>query len=166
MFTTIPSGAYANDYKKSGKYYIAQEITNLPTLEEPIRCILIVEEHSDYVTQTLYDVVYSHNRVFQRCCDNNTWSSWAEIFFNIPSFYKNYNNLSSLASAIGVQCQLYSWQHIPVGAYVPIDDNQLVVTFDVGSYQSGCKISFTDGGVWVKTKSAGQGTWSRLAYQE
>ena len=74
--------------------------------------------------------------------------------------------LACIVVILVVQCQLYSWQHITVGADVPVDDNQLVVTFDVGSDQSSGKISFTDGGVWVKSKAAGQGTWSRLAYQE
>ena len=51
----------------------------------------------DQVTQICY--AYT-NRIFFRTY-TSSWSQWAEISTDIPSFYKNYADLSSLANALG-----------------------------------------------------------------
>ena len=38
--------------------------------------------------------------------DANTWSSWKEVTTDMPSFYKDYSTLASLATALGVRGDL------------------------------------------------------------
>lgn len=49
-------------------------------------------------TQYLCDAT---DKLFVRKSDNGTIGQWNEVGINIPSFYKDYNNLSSLANALG-----------------------------------------------------------------
>lgn len=60
----------------------------IPTPAEPtyFRQIIFAE------TGTTYD----------RVCDNNNFGEWNKYSTNIPAFYKNYNDLASLASALRV----------------------------------------------------------------
>lgn len=39
---------------------------------------------------------------FYRIKSQSGWTDWKEVSFNIPSFYKDYNSLASLANALGV----------------------------------------------------------------
>ncbi len=41
--------------------------------------------------------------------EGSTWGNWLSIENNIPSFYKDYADLSSLASALGDGCVLRYW---------------------------------------------------------
>ena len=50
-------------------------------------------------TQYLFDAT---QRLFVRKSDNGAIGQWNEVGINIPLFYKDYNNLSALASALGV----------------------------------------------------------------
>ena len=60
---------------------------------------------------------------------------------------------------------MYKWQHIPSGADVPIDDNQLIVTFKMpNNNQNWGKISFSDAGrVYIKADNQySVGSWIAL----
>lgn len=43
---------------------------------------------------------------YERYCDDNNWFGWHKFSYDIPTFYKDYNSLASLASALGV-CKYY-----------------------------------------------------------
>ena len=71
--------------------------------------------------------------------------------------YRKYN--------LGVTLEMFRWQQIPSGADVPIDDNQLIVTFKMpNNNQNWGKISFGDSGrVYVKSENyAGVGYWKLI----
>ena len=51
-------------------------------------------------TQYLCDAT---ERLFVRKSDNGVVGQWNEVGINIPSFYKDYNNLSDLANALGAK---------------------------------------------------------------
>ena len=45
---------------------------------------------------------------FERYRSGSTWSNWKEISTDIPAFYKDYNALSNLATAVGANLHIYS----------------------------------------------------------
>ena len=60
---------------------------------------------------------------------------------------------------------MFKWKQIPSGADVPIDDNQLIVTFKMpNNNQNWGKISFGDSGrVFIKADNPhGTGSWIAL----
>jgi hypothetical protein len=44
----------------------------------------------------------TYNAIYLRNRNGQYWSDWGEFVCNIPSFYKNYADLNSLSSALGV----------------------------------------------------------------
>ena len=50
-----------------------------------------------YITQ---DNIANNSTIYWRRKIDDTWSDWQEISTDIPDFYKNYNDLNALASAL------------------------------------------------------------------
>ena len=63
-------------------------------------CVLEVFSRSTDQVQRLHS--FNSSKVFERTYSGSTWSNWHEYSFDIPSFYKNYDSISGLASALGV----------------------------------------------------------------
>lgn len=88
----------ADTFLKFGLFY-SDGMTNLPGLYS--RGLFI----NNYYVQVFIPLALSgesgKNLYFRTADFNRTWTNWVTIT-NIPSFYKDYNSLSSLASALGV----------------------------------------------------------------
>lgn len=99
----IPYGADLDDITKCGlhncDYETANSLSNCPAYMAFVMEVYI-GYGSHVVTQRIVD--YKGN-MFVRCKqDGGVWCDWQSITENMPSFYKSYSNLGSLANALGV----------------------------------------------------------------
>ena len=95
-----------NNLKTNG-FYQTYSCTNAPsnygmtrvfTKQGDVRQVFMQVYHPD-ISIGITPVTYVRNYA------NNTWSDWAEVAINVPSFYKNYNSLDALISALGVKIE-------------------------------------------------------------
>ncbi len=56
-------------------------------------------DNLNYCCQLFY--AYVANRLFHRTSAGGGWQAWKEISTDIPTFYKDYNDLASLVTALG-----------------------------------------------------------------
>lgn len=99
-----------NNLVNPGVYNIGNcsSMANHPTGSNDT-CILLVYKSSGGLIQLLCGLY--NNQLFKRTKYNNkynNWREWESVSADIPSFYKNYNDLSSLASALGVQIESFT----------------------------------------------------------
>lgn len=67
-----------------------------------VRVERYVQNESYGISQMAYCA--DDNKMFYRISNiSTTWGDWKEISTDIPTFYKDYNNLSALASALGAK---------------------------------------------------------------
>lgn len=102
--STLGSGADLNNCVDAGTIYtcnsgsIAQTLVNRPN--DNFAFGLYVR-HAPLSPNTIYQILFSNSgKVWQRKRDNNNWASWQQFSFDIPSFYKDYANLASLANGL------------------------------------------------------------------
>lgn len=97
-----------NDFVETrGIWYIsATSITNKPTgsLSDNsgyLECRYSKEIRTGVTVtlQLLYE--FDGSAIYERTYKGSEWSEWRRITLDIPTFYKNYADLSSLASALG-----------------------------------------------------------------
>ena len=89
----------------SGLYYVASP--DSPTGLEGWLIVISAYTSGDHSGVGVIQTFINFNNMTScvqriRNWDNNTWGNWCSVAFDIPSFYKDYANLSSLASALGV----------------------------------------------------------------
>jgi hypothetical protein len=90
----------ANDIKENGFYRIYLNVTHLPEgMNEGFLC---VQTSIDGSTLTQFCISSDGTKMYERTYWYGSWGSWQRVSFNIPTFYKDYNSLSELASALGV----------------------------------------------------------------
>lgn len=98
------------------------------------RGILQTAESGSFKYQLYTEV--QNRRTFMRGAYGDTWSAWQEISYDIPSFYKNYNDISSLASSVNTA----SWKYITLSTtgsegklFTPTNACVFVLLYDSGN---------------------------------
>lgn len=90
-----------NDIVDWGWYRITSGVTNAPGIGANSWLLCLPHTNpSSYVTQWIFPRGVG-DRMYRREKAAGTWSDWAYIYFGLPDFYKDYSDLSSLASALG-----------------------------------------------------------------
>ena len=93
------SGSADADTITSGIHMCLGNVTNLPSGYSNYGILYTIRNSTTMCIQIYYTI--SAIQIY-RVYANGAWGNWQEISTNIPSFYKDYNDLSSLASAVGV----------------------------------------------------------------
>lgn len=94
-----------NTLKINGAYRTVSGITNLPSNLSSVEGVLVVNDavftsgNHTVTVQTFFS--HATNTMYIRHNWYNVWQPWQEVTINMPTFYKNYADLSSLATALG-----------------------------------------------------------------
>lgn len=100
---TLDNSGDLNNCLNPGIYYVHATVTNAPIGGAAMRGLLIVYKYTRdsnvYYTQ-IFTVAGSSVTWIRSYY--TTWSPWHEISMNIPLFYKDYNDIASLASAVDI----------------------------------------------------------------
>ena len=115
-WVTVPSSEITdvNDLRANGIY----NTTNKQNSPFDYCVIHVVNYGVDECVQIAYDILgsgYSKQRVFV----NGSWAGWSTVNYDIPSFYKDYANLSALASALGASPIELNRYEIPTASNFP-----------------------------------------------
>ena len=98
--TQLSTGTDLNNVVKEGAYYYygSNNILNAPC-QAGILIVKNSEKSDGWMRQEIYDA--ANGTVYYRYKTGSiNYSQWEQISVNVPSFYKNYSDLSSLASAL------------------------------------------------------------------
>lgn len=110
------AGLDMNDVTTTGAYSTSSTTQNQPTTYATI----IVYNSGGNIVQTAYNIYGSEYgstpHIWSRIRVNGTWASWISINDGIPTFYKNYNDLASLQTALGVNSKLRNLGSVSVAA--------------------------------------------------
>lgn len=91
----------ANDYTESCAYFVkATEKTHVPV---DSWAFFIVKKSKDTGHFTQFWLPDGSDNVYYRRGYNSTFNNWVRFSFNVPDFYKNYNNINELSAGVGVR---------------------------------------------------------------
>lgn len=129
-----------NDYTNNG-HWAAQRSTsysNAPTTS--FAGALYVENANDDdvngVSQYAYNV--DLGKLYYRFKWTGSWGNWQEITADLPAFYKNYSDLSSLANALGALYHMFNYTYeIQAGEQQLIENTYLGAVIFCTSINSG-----------------------------
>lgn len=100
----VTSGS-ANSFVISGKYFLRASVTDTPfhSNAESLLEVFAGSSINYYIIQRISSYGGFQDFYIRFSLNNGqSWSDWTCFVGNMPTFYKNYNSLSALASAIGV----------------------------------------------------------------
>ena len=89
--------------------------------------IMYIKKWESQLMQVCTRKSYAVEKIFFRIYESYHWGEWQELATNIPSFYKNYNDLASLQTALGVNTKLRNLGNLQVDAVA-------TNTMNVGAY--------------------------------
>lgn len=106
VYQTATSINFNSADEITGQYIVVKIANiNMSTYNVPVPYgILVVFSSNQYTTQVLYPHINGANvtDAYFRFYNGDVWSEWSTLSSNIPNFYKNYSDLNTLASALGV----------------------------------------------------------------
>lgn len=101
----VTSGS-ANSFIISGKYFLRASVTDTPfhSNAESLLEVFAGSSINYYILQRVSSYGGFQDFYIRYSLNNGkSWSEWIGFVGNMPTFYKNYNNLSALADALGAK---------------------------------------------------------------
>ena len=96
-YSSLQSSDDLDNYKTAGMFFIwSQKPANAPIDYG----VMYVKRLEGQIMQVCSRKSYAVEKIFYRNYESSRWGEWQELATNVPDFYKDYNSLSALASAV------------------------------------------------------------------
>ena len=127
-YNYIPNTGDLNDTLVNGFYVCNGDASHLPSTAT---YFVMVTSTGNYILQ--YATNAGNNVTYTRTYYNDNWTSWKEVTTDMPSFYKDYQNLSSLITGINYGNSLYI---VPEVINISADRDETILRYLCNRYPS------------------------------